>query len=412
MLWQSGAAIGVSLLAGAWNGLLVGAFGIQPIVATLILMVAGRGVAQLITDGQIITFHDERLTFLCNGHFLGAPFPVWIVAVMFLLTALWTRKTAWGLFIECVGDNERASYFTGINSRWVKFVVYTFSGLCAGIAGLARGLEHQRGRRQPCWIVFGVGRDRGRRRRRHGPHRRAVLSAGLRHRRDHHSNADDDDVCAERQLRCCAGAQGARDPGSLPVAIANLPPADGSIGKAIAGIGSGGRRETPLEIHSFVGDDGRIRGLVLLRLRESTISARCTVAVDLFGDNGFLGVAAVGATFVILSGGIDLSVGAVVAATSILIASLIESGVHPVVAILIASLRRLLWRFDGFDYPFLPTAAVHDHLGRHVFSAGLGFVIRPQSLGIKHPFYDEFIIDKLAIPLTAKSASRLRPLRF
>jgi galactofuranose transport system permease protein len=131
-----GAAIGVSLLAGAWNGLLVGAFSIQPIVATLILMVAGRGVAQLITDGQIITFHDERLTYLCNGHFLGAPFPVWIVAFMLLLTALWTRKTAWGLFIECVGDNERASYFTGINSRWVKFIVYTFSGLCAGIAGV------------------------------------------------------------------------------------------------------------------------------------------------------------------------------------------------------------------------------------------------------------------------------------
>ena len=62
------------------------------------------------------------------------------------------------------------------------------------------------------------------------------------------------------------------------------------------------------------------------------------VAVDLFGDNGFLGVAAVGATFVILSGGIDLSVGAVVAATSILIASLIDSGVHPALAILIALL--------------------------------------------------------------------------
>ena len=60
------------------------------------------------------------------------------------------------------------------------------------------------------------------------------------------------------------------------------------------------------------------------------------VAVNLFGDNGFLGVAAVGATFVILSGGIDLSVGAVVAATSILIASLIDSGVHPALAILIA----------------------------------------------------------------------------
>jgi simple sugar transport system permease protein len=130
------AAICASILAGAWNGVLVSVLRIQPIVATLILMVAGRGVAQLITDGQIITFHDPQLTFLCNGHWFGAPFPVWIVAAMFLVTMLWTRKTAWGLFIECVGDNERAAYYAGVNSRAVKFVVYTFSGLCAGIAGL------------------------------------------------------------------------------------------------------------------------------------------------------------------------------------------------------------------------------------------------------------------------------------
>ena len=64
------------LLAGAWNGLLVGAFNVQPIVATLILMVAGRGVAQLITAGQIITFTDPRLTYIGNGSFLGLPFPV------------------------------------------------------------------------------------------------------------------------------------------------------------------------------------------------------------------------------------------------------------------------------------------------------------------------------------------------
>ena len=130
------AAIAVSLVAGAWNGMLIGFFRIQPIVATLVLMVAGRGVAQLITDGQIITFNDPQLTFLCNGHFLGAPFPVLIVIAMFVITILWTRMTAWGLFIECVGDNETAARYAGINSRAVKFIVYTFSGFCAGLAGL------------------------------------------------------------------------------------------------------------------------------------------------------------------------------------------------------------------------------------------------------------------------------------
>jgi simple sugar transport system permease protein len=68
------AALGVSALAGAWNGLLVAVLRIPPIVATLILMVAGRGVAQLITGGQIITFTDPVLGYLGNGWFLGLPF--------------------------------------------------------------------------------------------------------------------------------------------------------------------------------------------------------------------------------------------------------------------------------------------------------------------------------------------------
>jgi galactofuranose transport system permease protein len=59
-----------------------------------------------------------------------------IVAAMWLLTVLWTRMTAWGLFIECVGDNETAARYAGINSRAVKFIAYIFSGFCAGLAGL------------------------------------------------------------------------------------------------------------------------------------------------------------------------------------------------------------------------------------------------------------------------------------
>src|SRR5436309_6768056 len=97
------AALAVALAAGSWNGLLVGIFKVQPIVATLILMVAGRGIAQLITGGQIITFTDARLTYLGNGSLLGLPFPVLLSVAMLGFTALLTRKTAIGLFIESVG---------------------------------------------------------------------------------------------------------------------------------------------------------------------------------------------------------------------------------------------------------------------------------------------------------------------
>ncbi|HXT10968.1 MAG TPA: ABC transporter permease [Candidatus Angelobacter sp.] len=131
-----GASLGLAVVAGCWNGLLVAAFDVQPIVATLILMVAGRGVAQLITGGQIITFNDARLSFIGNGSVLGLPFPVWLSFGMLGLTALVTRKTAIGLFIESVGDNQTASTYSGVRAGRIKFLVYAFAGLCSGLAGL------------------------------------------------------------------------------------------------------------------------------------------------------------------------------------------------------------------------------------------------------------------------------------
>ena len=129
-------AMGIALLAGAWNGALVAYIGIQPIIATLILMVAGRGIAQLVTDGQIINFTDAKMVFLGNGHFLGLPFTLTIVLLMLAATWTLTRRTALGLFIEAVGDNPTASRYAGVNARLVTFLAYLFTGLCSGLAGL------------------------------------------------------------------------------------------------------------------------------------------------------------------------------------------------------------------------------------------------------------------------------------
>ena len=130
------AALILATVAGIWNGMLVAGFGIQPMVATLVLMVAGRGVAQLITDGQIITFDNPALVFLCNGHALFLPFSIWIVISMYVIAGLLTRKTAFGLFIESVGNNERASRYAGIEARRIKWLAYVICGFCAGVAGL------------------------------------------------------------------------------------------------------------------------------------------------------------------------------------------------------------------------------------------------------------------------------------
>lgn len=125
-----------SLLAGLWNGLLVGYIGIQPIIATLILMVAGRGIAQLVTQGQIVVFIHEPFQYIGSGFLFGLPFPIIIAVMIFAMTHLLTRKTGLGMFIEAIGANLVASRFMGIRERMITVAVYVFSGFCAGVAGL------------------------------------------------------------------------------------------------------------------------------------------------------------------------------------------------------------------------------------------------------------------------------------
>jgi simple sugar transport system permease protein len=130
----------LSLMAGVacglWNGLLVSVMQIQPIVATLTLMVAGRGIAQLITQGVIVTFVNPPLAAVSGGSLLGLPMPVVIVIGMLIITVLLVRGTALGLFIEAVGINRRSSAYAGINTRMVLILVYVWSGLCAAVAGV------------------------------------------------------------------------------------------------------------------------------------------------------------------------------------------------------------------------------------------------------------------------------------
>ncbi|MFD0662465.1 ABC transporter permease [Thermocatellispora tengchongensis] len=136
VLTAVGLALGLALVLGAWNGMLVAVAGIQPIVATLILMVAGRGLAQLITDGQIITINSAPYKLIGGGYWLTLPFGVLIAALLLALTAFLTRRLALGLLIEAVGGNAEAGRLSGVNARGLLITVYAFCALCAGIAGL------------------------------------------------------------------------------------------------------------------------------------------------------------------------------------------------------------------------------------------------------------------------------------
>lgn len=131
------AAIGVGIFCGIWNGLLVAKFKIQAMVATLILMTAGRGVAQLMTGGQIITVYYKPFEYISGvipSNIL--PTNIFIALAMVLLVAFLMKKTSIGLFIQSVGINPTAARYAGINVTMVIFLVYAFSGLCAGVSGL------------------------------------------------------------------------------------------------------------------------------------------------------------------------------------------------------------------------------------------------------------------------------------
>lgn len=136
LFWAIFFAIGCAILCGIWNGLLVIALGLQPIIATMILMVGGRGLAQLLTDGQIQSVAYQPFFFLGSGYFLGLPFSLYIVAVVFVALILLIRKTALGLFIQTIGINPVAARLVGIRAALLIVFAYVLCSLCAGLAGV------------------------------------------------------------------------------------------------------------------------------------------------------------------------------------------------------------------------------------------------------------------------------------
>lgn len=131
------AALLASALCGAFNGFLVARLNIQPMVATLILYTAGRGIAQLVTNGQITYIRVD--SFKMAGGYIGKcpiPTPIFFAIIIVLIVYLILKKTALGLYIESVGINGKAARLVGLNSTMIKFLTYVICGVLAGIAGI------------------------------------------------------------------------------------------------------------------------------------------------------------------------------------------------------------------------------------------------------------------------------------
>ena len=108
----------------------------QPIIATLILMVCGRGIAQILTNGKQFTTGYSPFRVIGQGSFLFLPTPIVITIVVVAAVSIFVRKTAFGTFVESVGINRSASRLSGINAQMIIFIVFALTGLLSGISGL------------------------------------------------------------------------------------------------------------------------------------------------------------------------------------------------------------------------------------------------------------------------------------
>jgi ribose/xylose/arabinose/galactoside ABC-type transport system permease subunit len=133
-------AIAVALLAGVAVGLVGGGLvafaGMQPIIATLGLLVAGRGLALVMADGRLVELFDPTLSALGSGALLGVPVSVLIVAGVAALAGLVMRRGAFGRRVLAVGGNRAAATLAGLPVKRTLVTVYAVSGLLAAAAGV------------------------------------------------------------------------------------------------------------------------------------------------------------------------------------------------------------------------------------------------------------------------------------
>lgn len=126
----------VGALAGLLNGGLVAFVGVQPIIATLALLVGGRGLAQIFASGQLQIVNDPTILAIGQGQLLGVPVPVIIAGVLAICVALLVRRTTFGRYVVSIGGNREASMLSGHPVRATLVGVYVISGVLAAIAGI------------------------------------------------------------------------------------------------------------------------------------------------------------------------------------------------------------------------------------------------------------------------------------
>jgi ribose transport system permease protein len=127
--------LGGAALFGAFNGFLIAKLNIQPIIVTLILMISGRGIAQIYINSKIVSLFNHPFADL-SKYRVGGVIPVQgvVIIIFVLIVYLVMKKMSFGRYVEAIGGNERVARLNGINIFITKFLVYVIVAIFAGIA--------------------------------------------------------------------------------------------------------------------------------------------------------------------------------------------------------------------------------------------------------------------------------------
>lgn len=139
------AALSVGALLGAWNGLLVRKLALAPIVATLVLFTAGRGLAQVASGGSVVSFGPGSFSALSSGATLALPNSIWTALGLFVLAWFALRRTSFGLYLQAYGDSPRAAELAGLPVTALTIATYGASALLAALAGVLTAAEVRAG---------------------------------------------------------------------------------------------------------------------------------------------------------------------------------------------------------------------------------------------------------------------------
>jgi ribose/xylose/arabinose/galactoside ABC-type transport system permease subunit len=128
--------LGVGLLCGVVNGVLITYGNLPPFISTLGMMSVARGAALLYTEGRPISGFTGDFRFLATGEILSIPMPVIIMAVVYTIGYFVLSHTKLGRCTYAMGGNEEAATLSGINVKLYKTVVYGLCGLLSGVAAI------------------------------------------------------------------------------------------------------------------------------------------------------------------------------------------------------------------------------------------------------------------------------------